>query len=137
MAKTLFGKALEAILSLFKENWFEFITKLWKKIPSELQEKLVDIVEIVERIKTYVDSPVVDFIASVIPGDKDDKIVSTLRAILRSIIEELKLIDTPSSELKATDLQSIATRLTQEVTGLPFGQAAITIENTYQNYQKN
>jgi len=135
MAKTLFGKAIEAILSLFKENWFDFITKLWKKIPKELQEKLVDIVEIVERIKTYVDSPVVDFIASVIPGDKDDKIISTLRAILRSIIEELKLIDTPSSELKATDLQSIATRLTQEVTGLPFGQAAITIENTYQNYR--
>jgi len=134
MAKTVFGKALEAILSLFKENWFEFITKLWKKIPKELQEKLVDIVEIVERIKTYVDSPIVDFIASVIPGDKDDKIISTLRAILRSIIEELKLIDTPSSELKATDLQSIATRLTQEVTGLPFGQAAITIENAYQNY---
>jgi len=135
MAKTLFGKALEAILSLFKENWFDFITKLWKKIPSELQEKLVDIVKIVERIKTYVDSPVVDFIASVIPGDKDDKIVSTLRAILRSIIEELKLIDTPASELKATDLHSIATRLTQEVTGLPFGQSAITIENAFQNYK--
>jgi len=135
MAKTLFGKALEAILSLFKENWFEFITKLWKKIPSELQEKLVDIVEIVERIKTYVDSPVVDFIASVIPGDKDDKVISTLRAILRTIIEELKLIDTPASELKPTDLHSIATRLTQEVTGLPFGQSAITIENAFQNYK--
>lgn len=136
MAKTVAGKVIEAILSVFKENWLSFITKLWKKIPEELKEKLIEIVEIVERVKTYVDSPAVDLITAAIPGKADDEAVKWLRAILRTLTAELNLLDKPTSEYSATDLQSLATRLTQEVTGMPFGQSAITIENCYQNYKK-
>jgi len=136
MAKTVAGKVLQAILSVFKENWLSFITKLWKKVPEELKEKLIDIVEIIERVKTYVDSPVLDLITAAVPGQADDEAVRWLRAILRTVTTELNLLDKPTSEYSATDLQSLATRLTQEVTGLPFGQSAITIENAYANYKK-
>lgn len=131
--KTIVGKILAAILSVFKENWREFITKLWKKIPVELKTELLNIVDIVNRIKNYVDSPAVDLITYAIPGDKDDKAVAWLRQKLADITSELNLLDKPTGQYSSTDLHSIATRLTQEVTGLPFGQAAITIENAYQN----
>lgn len=133
MKKTILGKAIELILKVFKDKWPDFLVKLWRKIPAELKAKLVDIVEIVERIKQYVDSPVVDLITFSIPGDKDDKAVAWLRMILASITSELNLLD--KKEYTATDYHNIATRLTQEITGMSYGQSAITIENTYQNYK--
>jgi len=130
---TILGKVVEAILSVFKSNWIDFIAKLWKKVPDELKVQLIDIVQIVNRIKTYVDSPAIDLITFAIPGDADDKAVAWLRKVLGQITSELRLLDIPTSEYSASDLHNIATRLTQEITGLKYGQAAVTIENAFQN----
>jgi hypothetical protein len=130
---TILGKALEAIISIFKEGYKSFMVKLFKKLPDELKEKLIDIVDIVERIKTYVDSPAVDLITFAIPGDADDKAVAWLRSILSSVTTELNLLDKPTSEYSASDLHNIGTLLTKEITGMSYGQSAVTIENAYQN----
>ncbi|WP_348620204.1 hypothetical protein [Pedobacter lusitanus] len=131
--KTFIGKILAAVFSVFKENYKDFLVKLWNKIPTEIKPQLIDIVQIIERIKSYVDSPAVDLITFAIPGDKDDKAVAWLRLKLNDLINELKLHDVKPGEYKKTDLQPLATRLTQEVTGMSYGQSAITIENAYQN----
>ena len=134
--KTVIGKILESILSVFKENGLGFFRKLWKKVPDELKVQLSDIVEIVERVKGYVDSPAVDLITFAIPGDADDKAVKWLRTILGNITSELNLLDKPVSDYSASDLHNIATLMTKEVTGLSYGQSAVTIENAYQNLVK-
>ena len=41
MAKTIVGKVIAAILTVFKSNWLTFIVKLWKKVPYELKIELV------------------------------------------------------------------------------------------------
>lgn len=137
MAKTIAGKLLQAVFSLFKENWVDFILKLWKKVPTEIKIELSAIVEAVERIKSYVDSPAVDLITYAIPGDKDDKAVAFLRNALNESISKLRLLDTPTSEYTASDLHNIGTLMTKEITGLSYGQSAVTIENAYQNLVKN
>lgn len=134
--KTILGKVIAAILSAFVENWLSFLIKLWKKVPTELKVELVKIVDIVERIKTFVDSPSLDMITAVIPGDADDETVKWLRDKLRDITIGLRLLDKPSTEYSASDLHNIATLLTMEVTGLSYGQSAITIENAFQNTKK-
>ncbi|MBB6236476.1 hypothetical protein HDC90_001088 [Pedobacter sp. AK013] len=134
--KTWLGRVFASIAALFMNNYEAWLKKLWRNIAEELKPDLITIVNIIERIKSYVDSPVVDMIAVVIPGDKDDKAIAWLRSVLRSIIEELKLTDTPSADLSKTDLQSLATRFTEEVTGLPFDQASTTIKTAYWNTVK-
>lgn len=134
--KTILGKVIAAILSVFAENWLNFLIKLWKKVPTELKIELVKIVDIVERIKTFVDSPAIDLITSVIPGDADDQVVKWLREKLRDIIKDLRLLDKPTADYSASDLHNIATLLTMEATGLSYGQSAITIENAFQNTKK-
>lgn len=134
--KTILGKVIVAILSIFKENWLNFLIKLWKKVPDELKVTLSNIVDIVERIKTFIDSPGIDLITEAIPGNADDEAVKWLRKTLGDVISRLKLLDKPTSEYSSSDLHNIATLMTQEVTGLSYGQSAITIENAFQNLKK-
>lgn len=134
--KTWLGKIFASIAELFMNNYEKWLKKLWNNIAEDLKPDLVNIVEIIERIKTYVDSPTVGLITWAIPGDKDDKAVELLRTILRSIIAELKLTDTPVNDLSKTDKQSLATRLTEDITGLPFDQASTTIKTAYWNTVK-
>ncbi|KIO75564.1 hypothetical protein TH53_19690 [Pedobacter lusitanus] len=98
--KTFIGKILAAVFSVFKENYKDFLVKLWNKIPTEIKPQLIDIVQIIERIKSYVDSPAVDLITFAIPGDKDDKAVAWLRLKLNDLINELKLHDVKPGEYK-------------------------------------
>lgn len=130
---TILGKVVEAILSVFKSNWIDFIANLWKKVPDELKDKLIDIVQVVNRIKEYVDSPAVDLITYAVPGSWDDETVAWLRKVLQEITGHLNIKDKPTSEYTASDLHNIATLLTKEVTGLSYGQSAVTIENAFQN----
>lgn len=137
MAKTIAAKILQAVFSLFKENWLDFILKLWKKVPDEIKIELSTIVEIVERIKIYVDSPAVDLITFAIPGDKDDKAVAKSRLFLNETLSKLRLLDVPTEKYSASDLHNIGTLMTKQVTGLSYGQSAVTVENAYQNLVKN
>lgn len=131
--KTWLGRVFATIAALFMNNYEGWLKKLWNNIAEELKPDLVNVVQILERIKSYVDHPGVDLITYAIPGDKDDKAIDWLRATLRSIIAELKLTDTHPADLTKTDKQSLATRLTEEVTGLPFDQASTTIKTAYWN----
>lgn len=134
--KTWLGRVFASIAALFMNNYESWLKKLWNNIAEELKPDLINIVQIIERVKSYVDSPVVDMITAVIPGDKDDKVVIWLRGVLRTIILELDLTDKTGAELTKVDKQSLATRFTEEVTGLPFDQASTTIKTAYWNVVK-
>lgn len=132
--KTFFGELIQDLLSVFKSSFAKWIKKIWKRsVPDEIKPEVTLIVEIVERIKTFVDSRAIEFITAVIPGDKDDKAVAWLRNLLRDITFEYGLDDTPPAEYKRGDLQTIATELTARYLDMPYGQAAITVEGGFQN----
>lgn len=127
--KTIFGKIIAAILSVFAENWQSFASKLWNKVPDELQDKVTIGVRIVEKLKDIVNSPTADIITSLIPGDLDDKIQDYLKELLPKILEQYGAITSVDARLS----HNIATDINKDLTGLSYGQSALTTEIAYQN----
>lgn len=122
------------ILELFIRNWEGLFIKIWKKVPHGLQKELNIIVKVVENIKRVVDSPVADMITAIIPGEADDRMKEWLREVLPKIIATYHA----RSGIKESDCyHNIATNLTKELTGMSYGQSAVTIEMAYQNLKLN
>lgn len=124
--KTIFGKIIAAVLSVFKSNWPSFVAKLWKKVPDELKDKVAIGVEVVELFKKAVNSPTADLITAIIPGHYDDDVKKWLRDLLERIDLDKYLPDDPAH------LHLLASHINTEATGLSFGQAALTTEVAYQ-----
>lgn len=130
---------IKGILSLFISNFPAFVSRLFSKIPDELKMQLKVIIQVVENIKYFVDSPAADILTAVIPGEADDKLKQWLRATLPEVLNYLGLITDAGIQLsddpdtKAAQLHSIGTILNKKLTGSSFGQAAITTEVIYQN----
>ncbi len=131
---------LKGVLSLFIDNFPAFVKRLFGKIPSELKEKFAVIINVVENIKHFVDSPATDLLTTVIPGTADDKLKEWLRKALPKLLEQLGYLQndiltlSSDKDIKSAQLHSIAVLLNKELTGSSFGQAAITTEVVYQNY---
>jgi len=129
--KTIFGKIIEAILSVFAENWQEFVGKLWRKVPTDLQDKVIIGVDVVNLFKNFVNSPTADIITAIIPGHYDDDIKKWLREFLERIDLDKYMPDDEGH------LHLLATYINKEATGLSFGQASLTTEVAYQSTVKN
>jgi len=129
--KSWLGQIIADLLEIFKKNWPKFVASLWPKVPKELQEKVSIVIRVVENIKNFVDSPAADFITSVVPGDVDDNIKVWLRKVLADWkVKQDYILNDPGH------LHLLATHLTSDLTGLSFGQSAITTEVAYQNFKK-
>lgn len=126
--KTVIGKVLEAIFSVFKSNWQKFANSLYKKIPKELQDKFSVGVLVVQKLKEFIDSPVADMITAIIPSTVDDEIKNWLRLVLPKILEQYGNVTKDPKTF-----HNIATDINKELTGLPYGQVALTTEVVYQN----
>lgn len=129
--RSFIGAILHELLEAFKANWEKFANRTWGKVPEDIREKVSIAVHIVNNIKKFVDSPVADFITSIIPGEIDDKIKVYLRTVLPIILEKYKVVS--GDDLTAEDSHLIATNITKELTDLSFGQSALTTEVGYQN----
>jgi len=123
--KTIFGKIIAAVLSVFISNWPSFVSKLWKKVPNDLQDKVTIGVRVVELLKSCIDSPIADVITYIIPGELDDKIKDHLRAVLPVILEKWESMSGEAI------YHGIATEINSELTGMTYGQSALTTEVAY------
>jgi len=129
--KSWLGQIIADLLEHFKKNWPKFVSSLWPKVPKELQDKVSIVIRVVENIKKFVDSPAADFLTTVIPGDIDDKVKVWLRKVLSEWkVKEDYILNDPGH------LHLLATHLTSDLTGLSFGQSAITTEVAYQAFKK-
>lgn len=129
--KTWLGQIIADLLETFKTKWPDFFVKIFNKIPDELKEKIAIGIVIVENIKKFIDSPLADIVTSIIPGSVDDKIKERLRIILPVILERYNVANQSKLTPEASHL--IATNINQDLTGLSFGQTALTTEIVYQN----
>ena len=131
--KTILGKAVEAILSIFKTNWKEFLVKLWSKVPADLKIELLEIVSLVNLLKKYADLTLFDAIVAMTKTEKDNQFLAWARKTLDKIATEYDIQNTLVKDLRRGDWQTIAAETTAEAYNMPYGQAAMTIENAYQN----
>jgi len=101
-----------------------FINKIWHEIknlfdsfPAEMQIAIHIGVEVAESIKTFVDSPAVDVLTAIIPGDIDDEIKTLLRAKLPDILTELKLADSCAGLTDPSQITACAINVLQGLDG--------------------
>jgi len=73
------------LLNIFR-HWFNDL------VP-ELKYAIYYAVEIVENIKYFLDSPIIDVVKDIIPGDLDDEIINKIRIELPKILLKLKIVE--------------------------------------------
>lgn len=128
---------LAGVLSLFISNFPVFITKLRKKIPTELDSNVDLIIQAVNNIKKFVDSPIADVLTDLIPGKADDAVKEWLRKWIPEVLTNLGYLKDGVIKLTSEDVErgaqirGIATSLTQRFTGMCGDQAAITTVAVY------
>ena len=133
--KTWLGKILIGIISIFISNWPKFVANLWPKVPKELQEKVSIVIKVVENIKNFVDSPLADLIVLAIPGDADEEIRKKLSELLEQVLHRWNETGI-EDKINPVYLHGLGATLTSELTGMSFGQSAITTEVAYQAFKK-
>jgi len=74
----------------FISKFFSFIKGLISKVSPEVKSVVEIGIKLVENIKKYSDSGVVDVLTAIIPGDVDDKIVATIRLYLPKLLASLQ-----------------------------------------------
>lgn len=138
MAKTIFVKILEAIFGEFKSNWPSFVAKLIDKVPDDVRKKVSIGIKIVDKMKTWLGGDVAKFITHIIPGDIDETLRLSLIAICEKVLDLDKSINNVTGgEISASSAHVIASELNAEITGMTFGQSALTTEVVYQDLKKN
>lgn len=75
-----------------------FVTLLFDKTFAFLAKNSMVAVTVTDMLKRAVESPVADVITALIPGDVDDRIVSSLRANLPRVLFKMALIHRISTE---------------------------------------
>lgn len=102
----------------------KFLAKLWQQIktffggiPAELQKAIHIGVEVTERLKTFVDSPVADILTALIPGNTDDRIKVALRQALPGLLVQLKLADAVANLNDPEQITAAAIKTLQSLTG--------------------
>lgn len=69
------------------------IKRIFKGLNAEAKKLLPIAIEVVEKVKMVIASPVADVITALIPGDVDDIIKEKLRVILPRLIMELAMVE--------------------------------------------
>lgn len=145
MSKVL--EFLKDVLDLFIKKFPAFIATIAGKIPKQLKLQLFVLVELVNNIKTFVDSPAADFLTSVIPGTADDKLKEWLRKVLPGILKGLQVLSVSNDDsviislpedtnFRGTKLKDIGSLLTKELLGSCLTQGRYTYDAAYKDYQK-
>jgi hypothetical protein len=99
-----------------------FLAKLWNstrslfnKLPPAIKTAVHLGVIITENIKNFVDSPLVDVLTDVIPGDTDDKIKQALRTGLPILLINLKLAQNCSASTNPHEITKCAIKTLQNL----------------------
>lgn len=122
--KTIARKLIESIVAVFKELFPSFIEKTYRKIEPELRQEISWITQIVSKINDVIESPGIDILTALIPGDADDQFIEWARKILPAYREiRIRL----NNEQKAI----LSAKLLQDKTGMELSQALITSQVVY------
>ena len=109
-------------------NWVKITVESVKKFISSgsLDDKLVQVVGIVNVIKQFADSPITIIVVKATPFTWDDQARLFLSELLGSIKQKYGSLKTTPA------LKEIAGNLAQKETGLPFETASFKVEEAYQ-----
>lgn len=118
-------------LKLILSGFWDGVKKLFSSLDKEAKQAIHISVMVVEVLKDIVGSQVVDILTTLIPGDKDDKIVAWARIILPEVLTKLLQAETYldaiakyqtlDGDTKSAMSGAIATNLTRAITDYKIG----------------
>lgn len=133
-------------------NFLRWLVGLFKSLTAKAKKLAPEIIQVVENVKNFVDSPRADFLTSVIPGTLDDTVQKLLKLYLPKLLlilnttESYLEIEDPNEQSKAIvasfqvgdqdtkDMffHSLASKLVQGVTEEPWSKSIFIAEGVYQ-----
>ena len=130
MAKTIMGKIINFFLIVFKGKFAVLIDGFYNAIPNKLKPEIEGIIHFVDKLNDYIQSPTVDVITAIIPGNVDDELVKAFRIILPIISDKYK------TALTGPQKHEVAANIISGYTGYKFGESAILAEVVFQKIKK-
>jgi hypothetical protein len=103
-------------MSIFKKIW-SGIKKAFDGLKPEFKNAIHVGVTIVDKMKSFTESPVAGVITALIPGDLDDKIKEKLREYLPKILIEMKLADSCTGLSDPNEIVACAVKTLQQIGG--------------------
>jgi hypothetical protein len=104
-------------LKSFFQKLFGGLKHVFNGLDQPLKDALRIGVEVVDKLKTLVDSPGADLLTAIIPGTIDDVIKERLRVFLPKILIELKLVENCASQTDPNVIIQCAVDTLQRLTG--------------------
>lgn len=103
-------------MSIFKKFW-NAIKKAFEGLKPEFKTAIHIGVSVVDKMKTFVESPTADVLTAIIPGDLDDKIKEQLRKYLPRIVTEMKLAEQCTELTDPNEIVACAINTLQQIGG--------------------
>lgn len=104
------------LMNFFKKLWAG-IKKVFEKFAPELKNAIHIGVTVVDKMKSFVESPTADVLTAIIPGDVDDKVKDLLRQYLPKIVIEMKLAERCSELTDPNEIVACAIKTLQQIGG--------------------
>jgi len=101
----------------FLSNLWNAIRSLFDNFPLSLKSAVHTGVLITENIKEFIDSPLVDILTAIIPGNIDDKIKQALRAGIPMILTSLKLTENCADCTDPQEITKCGVKVIQDLNG--------------------
>lgn len=134
-------------------NFLRTIKKLFISLTAEVKKQMPEIIQIVNNIKTFVDSPGCDVLTTIIPGTIDDTVKVLLRKYLPDLLKALNTsndianLPTLNDQLKAiiNEIQlspdaardilyhGIASKLTETITGQTWDESILIAQGAFKH----
>lgn len=134
-------------------NFLRFIVHLFGELTTKTKELTPEILQVVNNVKNFVDSPGCDFLTAVIPGTWDNRLQDLMKAYLPKLLDVLNKVESfteiadqnermkaivanmqlSEGDLRDVTFQPMAAKLIQKATEEPYGKSVIIAESAYQN----
>jgi hypothetical protein len=105
-----------SIKNLLTKIWAT-IQSLFNNFPADLKTAVHIGVSVTQNIKSILNSPDIDILTALIPGDIDDKVKQALRSGIPIILFDLKLADTCSELTDPQEITICAIKALQSLDG--------------------
>jgi len=134
-------------------NFLRSLVEFFKNLTAKTRELTPEILQVVNNVKNFVDSPGCDFLTAVIPGTWDNWLQDLMKAYLPKLLDILNKVESyaeiadPNERMKAivanmqlsegdlrdVTFQPMAAKLVEKATENPYGKSVIIAESAYQN----
>lgn len=140
-------------MGTFVGDFLRSLVSFFKNLTAKTKELTPEIIQVVENVKNFVDSPGADFLTAVIPGTLDNWVQDILKIAIPKLLNILNTVESfndildqnekskaivASFQVQEQDAQdmffhNLASKLVQKTTDEPWSKSIFIAEGAYKN----